>query len=415
MTQKRTPVHFDSEIFLYGDIYYYRGTPLGMKKRIEKPIGIKRGALQRDVLAKKKEFLESMERAGSASGRTTFEVVSQKYILEREKEAEDPTILSPSSLGETKGVIANHLKPYFGRFKVEEIDQNLFKDYCAFKKKKGLNLVNHRKVMNHFLKWCVHEKYLKYRLELEIPKHAYRARRKRVVLKSDEIPKLIKACEGRVMLYVMMYLFMGMRNSEIVRLRWDEVDFKRSAIFINPLSNRKRKARAIPINSFVLDLLKREAQKPRHADRRKEYVFPTRRAQGKYPHVNPMGGFRKPWTQALTRAGLGVHITPHDLRATFETFMHTNKEFTDSQREKMAGAQIDVQKDIYVQMQVEQLRGLEESVQAEGIKEIIQDKTSKITGGKNGGKKPKKEASNDATSRNHRQKEAQGKPGSRVS
>lgn len=409
MSQKRTPVKFDSELVLWGDSYYYRGTPLGMKKRVERPIGIKKGALQKDVLKAKKEFLESIERAGSAAGKTTFFVVSQKYILEREEEAKDPTLLSPSSLGETKGVMKNHLIPYFGSCKVEEIDQSTFKDYCMIKKKKGLNLVNHRKVMNHFLKWCVHEKYLKYRLELEIPKHAQKARRERVVLTEDEIKKLIKACEGRVMLYVMMYLFMGLRNSEILMLRWDAIDFSRKALFVNPLSNRRRKARAIPINSFVLELLEKEAKKPRHSDRRKDYVFPAQRSMGKFPHINPIGGIRKPWMQALKRAGLDGKIQPHDLRSTFETFMHANSKFTDTQREKMAGAQIDVQKDTYVKMQVDHLRGLEESVNVDGIKELIERKTSKVTGGKSGGEELNKQAPRLASMRNQKQKEGSKK------
>lgn len=394
---RRKPVHFDSELCLYGDTYYYRATPDGLKKRVERSLGIKVGALQKDVLKAKKEFLASIERAGSAYGVTTFEYISGKYVRDRAKENEDPAHFSDRSFRETKTLIENHLSPFFGRTKIEDVDQAMFKEYCYLKRKKGLNLVNHRKVMNHFMKWCVQENYLRYRLELEIPKAARKERRKRVVLTDEEIKDLITACEGKVLLYVLMYLFMGMRNMEICQLRWDEVDFTKKTIFINPLSNRRRKARAIPINSSVFQLLVNEAAKPKHSDQRKHFVFPANVSGGRYPHLSPDGGIAKPWQKALVAANLDRHVTPHDCRATFEKFMHTNRNFTDTQREKMAGANIDVQKSIYVHMAADDLRGLEESVDLPEVNKVLSGKIGRISGGNAGGKPPKKKARKNAS------------------
>ena len=173
-----------------------------------------------------------------------------------------------------------------------------------------------------------------------------------------------------------MYLLMGMRNMEISKLRWDEIDLEKSALRINPKSNRTRKMRVIPINPFVLTILKQ-----RKSFIRGDWVFPSRKPS-KLPHFSK-GSFRKGWARVLRIACINRNITPHDMRATFETHMHKNNSFTDTQREKMAGAAIDVQKNIYVNMSVDDLRGLESSVQISGLDSILQEKI----GGKRGGKR----------------------------
>ncbi len=393
MNLKRQSVHFDDEIVLWGDTYYYRGTPFGIKKRVERSLNIKKGAAQRDVLKAKKELIDSLEKVGSAGGKNSFSLIAEKYKDVRRLEAKDPKLLSKATLYETVSIMDNHLIPFYGTQRVEEIDQDSFENYCLIKRKSGLNLVNHRKVLNHFFKWCVHRNYLKYRTEVVIPKMAIKQRRKRSVLTEDEIKSLIKACDEKTLLYVSMYLFMGMRNMEICKLKWSDIDFEKKAIFINPENNRRRKSRAIPVNRYVYNLLQQRKQVAKSA-----WVFPSAIANGIKPYMDPSGGIRKAWARAIEKAEIKRHITPHDLRATFETFMHTNTGFTDTQREKMAGAQIDVQKDHYVSMQAEQLRGLEESVKIEGMDQIIAEKTGQISGGKRGGKMPKREAGKRATS-----------------
>lgn len=396
---KREQTHFDDEIFLVGGIYYYRGTPVGIGRRIESSLEIREGARQKEILLAKKAFLESIERLGSATGRNTIADLGEKYLKDREKEALNPKNLSGASLYESVHIMRDHIIRVLGKIRIEEMDQKQFKKYCE--KRSALNLVNHRKVMNHFLKWCVHENFLKYTLVVEIPKSFRKPRRPRAILSDDEITKVVEACEGKVLTYVMLYLFMGMRNMEICKLRWDEVDLENKVIRINPENNRRRKARAIPINRFVLKLLKSGKLENQATDWRKDYVFPSARSNGVKPYMDPKGGIRKAWLVVLKEAGVDRHLTPHDLRATFEKFMHINTEFTDTQREKMAGAKIDVQKDIYVhELAAKDLKGLEESVQVKGIADILKNKS----GGNIGGEKLNKRANKSLSKRNRSQK-----------
>lgn len=382
MAPKRVQSKFDDEIFLLGDVYYYRGTPEGQKVQKEVSLRIRKGAAQKDVLKAKKLFLDGVEISSGTGAPNSFNSVSKHYVAFRSKEHQkNPLKFSEHSLYETKSMIDLHLEPYFGKMRIENITQPVFADYCQIKFDEGHNLTNHRKVLSHLLKWSVQYGYIKYRAEINIPGHCRKARRQRVVLSDDQVTRLLTAASGNTLLYVMMYLFMGMRNKEICKLRWDEVDLEKQALQINPLNNRRRKARVIPINPFILKLLK-----ARYADSTSDWVLPS--THGKTGHLHPKGAYRKGWYKALASAGITEHITPHDLRATFEKHMHMNSTFTDTQREKMAGASIDVQKNIYVSMDADDLRGLEKSVQMKGLTKLLQTKIRETTREK----KPKKGA-----------------------
>jgi integrase len=367
----RTISHFDDEVVIRGSTYAYRGTPYGTKKQIEKSLKLRVGMPQKAVIEAKKKLLESLERRGSAPGPGTFAFVADTYIEYREREAKDPEMLANRTFKETKGILNNHFKPYCGPIlRIEDFDQNYFEGYCGVKSKQGLNLTNHRKVISHMMKWATHRKYLKYRPELEIPKWARKPRRKREILTDDETKRLFEKADGKILLYIGMYLLMGMRNMEICALRWDEMDFEKKSLWVNPKNNRRRKSRTIPINPWILRNLKRLG-----AGTTSEYIFPSARRTAKCPHMHPAGSIRKPWLKLLSAAGIDRHLTPHDMRATFEKFMHINPDFTDTQREKMAGAKIDVQKDIYVTMNADDLRGLERSVKIKGLDKVLKNKS----------------------------------------
>lgn len=381
MPAQRTAVHFDSEIFLINGVYYYRGTPEGSKIQREKSLKLKAGASQKEIREAKKAYLDSLELLGK-NGNTKTENIFDEYRKHREIEKLSGSNdelgfgISDSTYKETKSIVNNHFKPYFKNHSIGDFDQKLFNEYCRFSFNNGLNLVNHRKVFNHFLKWCVKNNYLKYRPEIDLEPAFRKPRRKRVMVTESNIEKLFNQASNKLLLYLSLYLFEMMRNSEIRLLEWSDIDFTKKAIAIKPSSNRRRKGRVIPLNAHIERLLK-EVKKASKS----KFVFPQVK-HGKIDNSKPMsiGGIRKSFKTACKNAEITQKVTPHDFRATGEKYMHMDKRFTDSQREKMAGAAIDVQKNIYVSMDADDLRGIENVVNIKSVNKVIKTRLGKRLG-----------------------------------
>jgi len=123
-------------------------------------------------------------------------------------------------------------------------------------------------------------------------------------LSREEISRLVDACDPHIRPIVVTALNTGMRKSEILNLRWDQIDFQHGFIYLDKTKNYER--REIPLNQTLRETL---LALPRRID--SPYVF-----------VNPKTG--KPYTKDLKRsfqrackkAGIrDFHF--HDLRHTF--------------------------------------------------------------------------------------------------
>lgn len=358
----------DPEIIQYEDgSYYYRGSPPGIKKRVERSLKTKSFS---EAKIKKAVLVEMLSRTGLEADRLIVGNMITDYLKDREAEFLLGEIRL-TTIREDRLIIGKHLRPYFFKYKLNEIDEDLFLSYCRFKGKK--DMTNHRKIMSKFFRWCKRKKLVKYIPEFEIPEWI---RKERKPLTDEEVKRIFTHIDGNITLYCMMYLFMGVRSGEITGLEWSRVDFDLSTVEFKRINTKTKLPRVIPINALVLNLLKKRKQTSKST-----FVFPNQRGPDR-PMSN--GGFRSQWKKLLELAEIKRKITPHDLRATWETHSHLNPNFTDTQREKMAGAKIDVQKDIYVKLAANKLKGLENVVQVKGLDKILKSKF----GGNAGGRKP---------------------------
>jgi integrase len=121
-------------------------------------------------------------------------------------------------------------------------------------------------------------------------------------LKDKEISRLLKACTRHIKSIVIMALNTGMRKSEILNLKWSDIDIDNKVITIRMTKNNE--VRAIPINSILYNELKRKEPKTDS-----EYVFAN--SEGK-PYSDIKTGFKA----ALRRARI-KDFRFHDLRHTF--------------------------------------------------------------------------------------------------
>jgi len=132
-------------------------------------------------------------------------------------------------------------------------------------------------------------------------------------LSDDERVSLLQACEHHADLYlaVILALSTGARQSEVMSLRYGQIDFSRKVITLHDTKNGDK--RALPLVGKAYDLLKERAKVRALNDDR---VFPPSKLAKKSEYLD----LRQPWEKALKLAGI-VDFHWHDLRHTSASYM----------------------------------------------------------------------------------------------
>src|SRR5262249_26970744 len=137
--------------------------------------------------------------------------------------------------------------------------------------------------------------------------------RKRIrILSAEQRDRLIKAAvedqDERAWLFVMFGLNASMRHGEIVRRRYDEIDFEHCRIWID---RAKAGEREQPITLSLRESLQRQQKMEEDPN---GWIFPARRKDTKQPHRRDM---RTTFARVVERAGLDTaQCTPHVMRHT---------------------------------------------------------------------------------------------------
>jgi len=130
-------------------------------------------------------------------------------------------------------------------------------------------------------------------------------------LGKDEITRLLNACTDGLYPFVYTALNTGLRSSELVYLRWKDVDLEKRKITVHSRDDwqsKSGKSRTIDINDNLFEFLKK------YKYQRSEYVFCTKDGR---PLVNNLN---RRFRNAAKRAGLsGISI--HSLRHTFASHL----------------------------------------------------------------------------------------------
>lgn len=130
------------------------------------------------------------------------------------------------------------------------------------------------------------------------------------ILSEDEASRLIISCkESRnpyLFCIVLLAITTGMRQGEILQLKWDQIDFKNQLAHLKETKNGR--PRSVPLVDEVIEELKRlhEAKNPH-----KQVIFASKTAFGEID-------IKKPWQEALKRAEL-INLRFHDIRHSFAT------------------------------------------------------------------------------------------------
>ncbi|MDH4120501.1 MAG: site-specific integrase [Deltaproteobacteria bacterium] len=130
-----------------------------------------------------------------------------------------------------------------------------------------------------------------------LPEHNVRER----VLGQAEFDRLLEACPDHLKPVVLTAWYTAMRASEIIKLRWSEVDLVTGIIRLSGARTKNKTGRIVPLHPRLLAIFK---ELPSRFFGERVFVLPNGRAFNNY---------RKGYSAAVARAGLG-DFTFHDLR-----------------------------------------------------------------------------------------------------
>lgn len=125
-------------------------------------------------------------------------------------------------------------------------------------------------------------------------------------LTKEEATRLIAELPEHLADIVQFALVTGLRESNITRLGWDQVDLGRRLAWVHPDQAKSRRAISVPLNRIAMKVVERQWR--RH---------PCRVFTYKGRPVSKAGG--KAWRKALDRAGI-ENFRFHDLRHTWASW-----------------------------------------------------------------------------------------------
>ena len=204
-----------------------------------------------------------------------------------------------------------HLKPYFGAMRLDKISEFTVQKFQRHCREKGLSdstinriLATYRRTSRRLARW----KVIPAPLPMVKLEHEHNARQ--FVISDDEESRMLEAAgddsNPYITLFIQFGLATGLRHSELLAARFENLDSVRRRLRVRTKGGRWRSQ---PLTRGITDILEREREMAEDPD---SWVFPSKR--GKSGHVVAMD---EAFARCVVRAGLdpGV-VVPHIMRHT---------------------------------------------------------------------------------------------------
>lgn len=143
----------------------------------------------------------------------------------------------------------------------------------------------------------------------KVPKiRLYREAKRRIRwLTPEEVQRLLAELPQHQRDVVVFALVTGLRQSNVLKLEWAQVDLERKVAWIHPDQAKARRAIHVPLNSIALEILRRQIGK------NPSRVFTYRGKAIAWANT-------RAWREALVRAGI-ENFRWHDLRHTWASWL----------------------------------------------------------------------------------------------
>jgi integrase len=209
-----------------------------------------------------------------------------------------------------KIVIDVHLVPFFGAHYLATITPRMVSEYVAGRLAAGMSRAtanNERAVLSKVMSLAVEWNRLPQNPVRKVKKLENNNGRLRFLTRDEADALIAKAPDHLRPVIVTALETMG-RLSEVLGLKWDDVDLERGILYFDQTNTKNARQREIPMTPLLTAALKERARVRAIGGDAREYVFTRfgRRLQD----------VRTAFEKARTRAGLGTDVTFHTLRHT---------------------------------------------------------------------------------------------------
>lgn len=275
------------------------------------------------------------------------------------------TTVEESTLSTTAGYFKNHILPYFGHLKIQDITINNCEDFAlAYKDySKGKSMYYYAKSVMEYAKKHYNIKDNPFE-KASLPRF-YEQEKEFKFLEPKEVSQLINYFENNIFWKTLFQVlcYVGLRRGETLALTWEDIDFKAKTLTVNKalginkqnqvyLKGPKNNAsyRTLDLDSKTLLSLK-ELKLSSKSD----LVFPS-----------PRGGYLRLSTpneklqETLEKLGI-KKITLHDLRHTHASLLFASGRSVKYVQDRMGHSRAETTMNIYVHVtQKEQDQAIED-------------------------------------------------------
>lgn len=246
------------------------------------------------------------------------------------------TQLEPETYGDYSEFIRNIWRPRFGTWQLSALNHDAIETWVAEQTASRKRILNVLIPLRQAVRYAVKRKYLAIdpigTVSVKRPRKA-KARSLIDPFESAEVNAVLKQMEPQVAHLFQFWAWTGLREGELIALRWDAVDLKaRTARIERAARGRRIKApktlageRTIKLLPGALDALQRQRAYTQ-AERREVFLMPASdslRGRNKKAAMQPWGHdkpIRNRWREACEKAGVRYRF-PRQLRHTFGTWM----------------------------------------------------------------------------------------------
>lgn len=301
-----------------GDVRYSVNVMID-RQRVHRVIGRESEGVTREQAERAIETLRTRareDRLDLPTGRKTHRLFSEAATeyLQRLEETLSDGQKGYRDLPNKRRNVVKYLSPYFGKHRADKITSFLVKHYQRKRLDDGAKLASVNRelaTLSHMMNAMVEWKWIKDAERPKIEKDE-EPRKKIVVLSEKNAEALFKGAvadqDATTWLFVAIGLNTAMRHSEILRIKWSDIDLERRRIDI---PEAKAGQRIQPITAALADSLRIEqARRPKDD----VWLFPATRDDAKTPYRRDMD---RQFQRAVIRAKLDpTKVTPHVMRHT---------------------------------------------------------------------------------------------------